>query len=161
MIAEISAAFTSIRAIQDIAKGLIAVRDGAKIEAAVSEINTRLLDAQGSLFAANEKQQVLHDQNRALRDEIDRLRSWEQEKSRYELHAIKDGTLVYSLKADQDEPPHSLCPNCFAQARKSILQLDKLHHHLAQRLVCYDCDFNVYVNGFRVKDHPPHKTGRK
>jgi hypothetical protein len=161
MIAEISAAFASVRAIQDIAKVLLAVRDGAKIEAAVSEINTRLLHAQGSIFAVNEKQQVLLDENRGLRDETAALKNWDQEKSRYELRAIQDGPLVYCLKADQDEPPHSLCPNCFAQARKSILQSDKLLHNMAERLVCYDCDFNVYVRGSRVKDHPPHKAGRR
>jgi hypothetical protein len=41
MIGEISAVFNSIRAAQDIAKGLVAVRDRAKLEAAVSQINSR------------------------------------------------------------------------------------------------------------------------
>jgi hypothetical protein len=161
MLGEISAAFSSFRAIQTIAEGLPSVRDGAKIEAAVSEIRSRLLEAQGSVFAANERLQKLQDENHRLHGEIATLRNWDREKDQYELQDLQSGALVYALKPNQTGPDHSLCPNCFDQSRKSILQKDKLDLGASERLVCFDCDFNVYVRGARMKDHPPHSARRR
>jgi hypothetical protein len=46
------------------------------------------------------------------------------EKQRYELKAIGFGAVAYMLKPEARgaEPPHWLCPNCYAQSKKGFFQ---------------------------------------
>jgi hypothetical protein len=99
MFVEISAALASIRAGLEIVKGLGTGRDAGKIDDAKSQINSRFLEAQNALFAANERLQSLQDENRGLREEVTARRNWDQEKNRYELRAIRDGNVVYGRAA--------------------------------------------------------------
>jgi hypothetical protein len=63
------------------------------------------------------------DRIRALETEVADLKAWDTEKQGYELKKIGDGTVAYMLKPDKrgTEPPHWLCPNCFAKSKKSFL----------------------------------------
>ena len=47
---------------------------------------------------------------------------------RYRLIPVADGTLLHTLKesAANGEPPHWLCPHCFAEGKKGILQTEAL-----------------------------------
>jgi len=67
---------------------------------------------------------------------------WDSEATRYELKEIVTGIFVYVLKPDhaRTEPIHWLCPNCFQQRQKSILNkphVDHLNYH------CRRCDLDI------------------
>ena len=64
---------------------------------------------------------------RELEATIAEYDNWEAEKDRYELYQIKpSGGFAYRLRKEcvQDaEPNHYICPNCYENRRKSILQM--------------------------------------
>lgn len=122
--AEITAAVTSIRAAYDLTKGMIVQRDADKLTAQARELNTLLLDVLDKGISAREAQLEQLDEIRALKAEIADLKSWDAEQKRYELKSVGTGAMVYVLKPDErgTEPPHWLCPNCFAQHKKSFFQ---------------------------------------
>lgn len=70
-----------------------------------------------------------------LEQEVMKMDRFEKEAARYELAATKAGAAVYALKAEDDrgEPHHCLCPNCYADRKKSILQPS------GRRLECPHC----------------------
>ena len=83
---------------------------------------------------------------------IAELESWKAETQRYKLIEIAKGVFVYVLKLEyiHDEPIHWLCPNCFENKRKSILQrADKTPSGTSHN--CSNCK-NV------ILDHSDQKT---
>jgi hypothetical protein len=60
---------------------------------------------------------------RALEVELTQLKNWDSEKASYELKKIGLGAVAYMLKPEKrsTEPPHWLCPTCFAKGQKSFL----------------------------------------
>lgn len=76
----------------------------------------------------------------ALESEVVELRHFEMERERYVLHQWSSGALTYRVKpeAQGEEPVHHLCPACYAQAVKSLLQPAGFEsHHRALR--CCKC----------------------
>ena len=62
-----------------------------------------------------------------LVDKIKFYENWEQIAAQYELCKMPGGALVYEYNrecdpVDKDITPHLLCPRCFEQKRKSLLQ---------------------------------------
>ena len=81
----------------------------------------------------------------ALESEVVELRYFEVERERYVLHQWPSGALTYRVKpeAQGEEPDHHLCPACYAQAVKSLLQpagIEKGHRALR----CQKCH-EVYL----------------
>lgn len=91
----------------------------------MAEMVALLLDAQMSTMAVKVENTSMLAENNALKAEVDRLRDWSAQQSRYKLTSIwgEGPAVAYSLKESQanGEPPHLLCPNCFAQTKKSFL----------------------------------------
>lgn len=102
----------------DIARGLKDIDDAARRNAAVLELQVKILAAQSD-------QAVLVERLGALEKELARLKDWETEKARYQLTDFGENTFAYSLKPEAalGEPPHRLCPTCYDLKRqKSVLQ---------------------------------------
>ncbi len=55
---------------------------------------------------------------------LKRMREFDQTAQRYEPYSTIGHGLVYRLKRNyqKEEPDHYLCPNCFTDRRKSVLQ---------------------------------------
>lgn len=124
MISELSAAYTSLKTTAQIAQGLLALKTDAAISSKVVELNAAILDTQSQLFSAQAKESALLGRVSELEAKVARLEGWEDEKQRYELRELAPGTLVYRVKPAMQgcEPPHDLCPNCYQEGVKSILQ---------------------------------------
>ena len=62
-------------------------------------------------------------QQHQLRDQVKRLQDWETEKTRYALQK-RGKKYLHELRRESanGEPQHWLCPKCFSEGRKSILQ---------------------------------------
>lgn len=119
---EIAAAVTGIRAVLDITKAMINLRDEEAFRAKSIELRGIVLDTLDKAIEAREAQSVQLDRVKALEAEVADLKAWDAEKQRYELKPIGgQGAVAFVLKPEARgiETPHWLCPNCFAQGKKS------------------------------------------
>ena len=66
----ITAVAASLNAAKEITKAMIGLRDAALIQGKVIELNSTILDAQSSAFAANDERSALIEQVRDLEKEI-------------------------------------------------------------------------------------------
>ena len=122
---EIALAVTSIRSALDIAKAMVGLRDAETFRAKSIELQTVILEALNQSIEAREAYAAQLDRIRALEAEVAELKAWGAEKERYELKKVgAGGTVAYMLKPEARgaEPPHWLCPNCYAQGKKAFLQ---------------------------------------
>lgn len=116
---------TSLNTIVNITKAMKDVQDATLVQGKVFELQRAIINAQQSVFAANEERTALIERVRELEADIARLEAWETEKQRYELKALSTGSFAYALKADahDSEPPHYICQACYESCKKRILQI--------------------------------------
>jgi hypothetical protein len=121
-LAEISAAITSLNATLGVAKAMVGLRDAEAFRAKSIELQQSILDALESGIAAREAHAKQLDLIAALEAEVASLKEWGTEKQNYELKSVEYGSVAYMLKPDARgaEPPHWLCPTCFARGNKSF-----------------------------------------
>lgn len=117
MISEIAGVIGSINAAKDIVAGLNAIENQAAINEVKIELQKLLMEAQSSIL-------LLHTEKASLAARIAEYEAFSSEAERYALQELPTGTLVYSLKESMAgaEPIHHLCPKCFSERKKSILQ---------------------------------------
>lgn len=118
------AAFQGLQSAKDIASGLISLKTAAEVSAKAVELNGIVADVQGKLFEAQAEQSTLLRQVDLLEKEVVKLKDWQHERQRYELHKLPAGGLAYRVKPAMQgsEPEHYLCANCYQDGVKSILQ---------------------------------------
>lgn len=121
MVAELITGLSLFKTMFDITKGLKETSDAAIRNAAVIELQEKIL-------AAQLHQATLIESVGTLEKEVANLKAWDREKARYELKDVgsqgRNSVLAYALKpeAQGTEPFHLLCANCYENQRKSILQ---------------------------------------
>lgn len=123
-VAETYAGLASIKASLDLAKAMVGLRDAEAFRTKSIELQQVILEALDGAISAREAYSKQLDRISALEAEVADLKAWDAEKQRYELKPVGYGVMAYMLKPDArgSEPPHWLCPNCFAKRQKSFLQ---------------------------------------
>jgi hypothetical protein len=122
--AEIAAAVTGIRSALEIAKAMVGLRDAEAFRSKSIELQGVILESYEKAIQAREAQAAQLERISALEAEVAQLKNWDAEKNDYELKEIGFGSVGYMLKPDKrgTQPPHWLCPTCFAKGEKSFLQ---------------------------------------
>jgi len=117
MVAEIYAGLSGVKAAFDIAKGLKDIHDATLRNAAVIELQEKILTAQQEKAALI---QHISDLEKQMAD----FEAWNAEKERYELKTIGSSAFAYMLKpaTRSGEPPHFVCTNCYGRRGISIIQ---------------------------------------
>jgi hypothetical protein len=117
MVAEVYAGLSAFKAAFDIAKGLKDIHDATLRNAAVIQLQEKILSAQA-------EQASLIQRISELEKEVAGLKSWNAEKKRYELKRYHPGALFYTLKEAEahGEPIHHLCAKCYKNDKPSIIQ---------------------------------------
>ena len=94
------------------------------LDTQIRQLTTEILAANALALTAQADQFALSNRVRELEAELMKREDWAAEQERYTLHAVDSGAFVYALQpgVETAEPPHWLCPQCFQQQRKSILQ---------------------------------------
>jgi len=119
MVGEVFAGLGALKTAFDIAKGLKDIDDATRRNAAVIELQEKIL-------AAREAQSTLLDRVGELEEKVASFETWDAEKQRYELNQlIRDSpTFAYTLKTDAEPPEtfHCICATCYQRRIKSILQ---------------------------------------
>jgi hypothetical protein len=148
MVAEVFAGLSAIKSAFDIAKGLKDIDDAARRNAAVIELQEKILSAQ-------QEQSALVERIRELEAEVASFEKWEIEAKRYKLTDFGGNTLAYALKpeAASGEPSHRICPKCYEDQTKSILQYRTTTAYGQERYSCPNCK-TEFDFGHR---HPPNQ----
>ena len=113
----------SLNAAMNITKAMKDLRDWSIVQSKVIELQGVILEAQSSLFSANEDRAALAERVRELEKQVAGVEAWETEKQRYQPANMGDGNIAYVVKPAMrgTEPPHYLCANCYQQRKISIL----------------------------------------
>ena len=143
MYAEISAALQSARALSDLLKSAQSLTNYNELVAAVSNVNAKLIDAQGVALSGQEKQFSLSERVRELENRIAESEDWKRKVDRYELKNFPTGALAYALKGavQAGETAHYLCAACMDKRAISILQPVGRSYFL----YCHGCKLRIMV----------------
>jgi hypothetical protein len=117
MVAEVFAGLNAIKTAFDLAKGLKDIDDATRRNAAVIELQEKILVA---LAAQAELVETIGE----LKKRVVELEAWDTDKKRYELKDIWQGSLAYVVKESMSgsETPHNICANCYERGHKRYLQ---------------------------------------
>jgi hypothetical protein len=145
----IGGALASLKVAKDLAEAMIGLRDAQAFQAKAIEFQSAIMDAQNSVFAANEERTALLQEIAGLKEQLARYEAWEAEKARYRLERLEPGVFVYTLKPDMaaGEPAHHICQTCFQRGKKAILHSDE-HRNGVHHLSCTECGTKLQVGNW-------------
>lgn len=134
----IKGAIDGLTAARDIAKSALELRDAAKLQHTVMELNDAILSAQSKALDAQAEQFSLVQKVAELERKLADVDAWEQQQKRYQLVDYGAGTFAYELMAGMEngEAPHRACPSCFEKRQRYVLHF--LHRNNRQQDV-YQC----------------------
>jgi hypothetical protein len=136
----------------DIGKTIKEINDLTVIRSKVIEMQDIILGAQSSAMAAQTQLFELLQENSELKAKVAAVDDWKATAARYQLRDYGEGTYAYELKAEaaHGEPPHKLCPVCFENGKRSLLQFQGKNAYEQRMYKCLSCvaDFDL---GTRVE----------
>ena len=134
---------------------LIEVRDLSKFGDTLRKLHAEVLAAQAGAIAGQTREMELLKSISALEAEVASFETWDTEKQRYELKDIGGGIMAYALKAGAQppEPAHSICPDCYQQRIKHMIQPVRRTPGMSHVMVCPHCGWEGYVSGMWHPDH--------
>lgn len=102
-----------------------------------SDTNFKIIEIQTLYTAMAGEKDLIAQENLKLKD-------WQVDKVRYELCALAQNALAYSVKPEHAsvEPLHYLCASCYQNNIKSILQADG-YAGFERKLSCHSCKSSV------------------
>jgi hypothetical protein len=148
MAAEILAGLGALKTAFDLAKGLKDINDAATRNAAVIDLQERILAAQQA-----QSELVSHLQD--LEKEVTAFEAWNVEKGRYQLKDFGGNTFAYELKPENahGDPPHRICPNCYEKRQRAILQFKFVNSNKQDHYQCSGCG-SEFDFGYRHPSQP-------
>lgn len=158
MIAEFSAALSSVKVLGEILKATKDLKDSTELTAAVSEVYNKLHEAILKSIAGLEKVDSLKTRISELEKEITDLKDWDNEAKRYALTEICTGVVNFTIKKGHEngEPFHRLCANCFGKRQKGYLQQLEMTYD-GTPYKCSSCDKEII--DYTHKADPPRLSG--
>jgi Zn finger protein HypA/HybF involved in hydrogenase expression len=159
MLEAIVGAYHGIKTAAEITQSLLELKTDAAVTAKAVELNGVIIDVQGKLLETQTQYSSVIGRVNELEAEIVRFKDWENEKQRYHLQQLVPGTLVYRLKPGMEngEPPHELCPHCYQQRVKSILQGTGTSQG-REMFVCPHCKFSFIGKRIPLDDRMPRMS---
>jgi hypothetical protein len=133
MAAEIIAGLGALKTAFDMAKGLKDIDNAVSRNAAVIELQEKILTAQ-------QAQSTLVERVNELEKTVAGFEKWDTEKEKYDLKEIYPHNFAYEIKpnARGSQPAHLICATCYENGKKVILQSSSYVH-----LSCPACNTQV------------------
>lgn len=147
MVGETFAGLSALKTAFDLAKGIKDIDDAVRRNAAVIELQEKILTAQ-------QAQSTLIDQIRELEEKMASFETWEREKQRYDLKPLGWGAFAYMLKKSErgSEPPRWVCTNCFEQKKIAMtIQHGVLKSGEGVQWFCPSCKSTIMPNRNEIK----------
>ncbi|MGR9099980.1 MAG: hypothetical protein ACU826_05370 [Gammaproteobacteria bacterium] len=134
IIGYITTASKGIKAIADVATD-------ASVQQKTVELNNVIIPLQSAIMEMQAEHQNLIDVKNSLEQELLNYKNWDSEKSNYELKEVSFGVRVYVEKTGEDSVYNRmwLCPKCFHENKKGILQLQRAHPS-PREYICHSCN---------------------
>lgn len=123
MIDWVSGALSSAKAIGDITKSLLTLRDEALIKERVFDLSNSLMDLQQQIMTAQREQMGLLEEVTNLKKSLREAQERSSVLGRYQLLNVGPGKVLYALKSDfiGEEPEHFCCTHCFDSGKRSVM----------------------------------------
>jgi hypothetical protein len=147
----VTALVANLKTAIDIGKTVKEINDISQVRDKVIEMQDLILSAQSSAMAAQTQLfEVLQD-NAELKEKAAAIDEWAATASRYQLRDFGDGTFAYELKpeAANGEPQHRLCPTCFEQRKRSLLQFFGRTASSQDKYKCTSCSHDYYFGAMQ------------
>lgn len=119
----LSALLAAIPSLAKAGADIASASDEAKRNSQLIEFQRVIIQLQSSIAAIqNQNASLLRDKD-DLEKQIVAMKNWDGEKQRYALTTIWESSVAYALKKSMSngEPPHWLCPRCYDNGKKAIL----------------------------------------
>jgi len=144
MIPEISAALTSVSTLGKIASALHGVAKQTEINQHVISLQSSIIDLQGKIFAIQSEYENLAGIKDETEKKLMKYEDWDRQKERYRFTNVADGISVYVYEPTEGDrtPSHWVCPYCFENHKKSVLNRpapDCINY------ICHECKWEVVV----------------
>ena len=148
-VTQIAGALSAINTLIDTAKKVVSLKSAVKDQAQLSALQQALINAQSATLELQQEYAALVAMKEQLEKQVAQLKAWDEDKANYELKPLAPGVLAYAYapKTEPTKPPHWLCPNCWHEAKKSILYLD--HQRSAWRCPACRTDYPLPPQPFR------------
>ena len=155
MIQELAAAVQSAKVLTDLLKATHELRNANEFIAAVSEINSKLMEANIIALSSQEKQSSLAKRVSELEQQIVELEHWKSESERYQLSVLAPDVPIFTIKPGKEngEPPHKLCTNCYNKRQKGYLYQSDFDQN-GTHYKCGTCDKTI-IDYSHPKEYPP------
>lgn len=139
-ITESAAAFGVLKSAYEFVRDLRKSNDPTVLRAGVEELTDRLLAAREDALKTSQEFDAMLNENKRLKAEIEKHNAWNEEVKRYVLREVLPRNYAYILRpeAQGQEPLHLVCPTCFAQGKKRIMQQCDL-----LRSICPECKTTI------------------
>lgn len=146
----IANAFAGLKEAGSLLKGFNQLKTEAEVAQKTIELNQIIAAVQSDLFDAQTAYSAAIGRIDELEKELVAVKDWAAEKQRYQLHQLAPGAFTYRLKPGMEngEPVHDICPQCYQQGIKSVLQFvgyEKAFHKYS----CSKCQ--TIIMGERLK----------
>ncbi len=152
---DVTAALSTITALGELTKLIVSGKIDAEVKSKAAELNNSILSLQGTMFSLQSQNQELLQAKHNLENKLVDISNWNKEASRYQLYELCPGVLVYALKENESstEPAHYICPNCYEENRKSILQSEGIGYG-GTKHVCSNPSCKSEFNDFNKRRTP-------
>lgn len=140
--------FEAIKGTLETIRKVIRIKEDIAADRAAADIYSRLNTVQSQLLSLYNEYESVSRIKDTLEHELQALKSTSVDLGRYELHPLPIGSVVYRLKPEHQgiEAIHYLCPICFGNNIKSILQVGGNETwHTTLRCLRTDCQA-VFLN---------------
>jgi hypothetical protein len=153
MLSEIVAGIGALKTASEIAKTLIDMDDKVALNDLAIKLQSQILTAQEAAISAQGRIQELESLVRAS-DE------WKEQKDRYKLVDYGAGTFAWQLRTEcsNGEPAHRLCPKCFEQRKRAILQFKNRTYAHQDFYVCNSCDTEFFFGAYNPGEQARAQT---
>lgn len=160
MIDLLAGALGSVKTASDIVQTMLKLKTDTAVTAKAIELQSIILDIHPKLLTAQTDYATAARRICELEAEIAKFKDWSHDKERYELYELAPGTLTYRVKPAMQggEPTHDLCPKCYQNNVKSILQYSGISVDSHKTLTCVNC--NAILKGERIPQFAEVAPGR-
>ncbi len=128
MIAEVAAAIARLKNLRDMIAAMKDSSEKSKLSGSIEDAQIKFIDLQRRLIESQESEATAKERARTAEHKCVELEEFAHEAERYSLKELSPGFLVYAMKdgAEETDPPHYLCTNCFSNHKKSIIQRSEI-----------------------------------
>lgn len=149
MLEWITAGAAALKSAGGVIKELRTLKTDAAVAEKAIELNGLILDIQEQFIAAQAERAALAKEVERLQAELEAKNNWESEKAKYQTHIFESSALAYSLISEGDAPQHFICPNCYEEEQRRILQPCSMT--AGNGLKCPRCSTQILTKPYRIR----------